>query len=104
MRDVIYLRVQLLNTLAKLLRPRGSRTVIAENLILKQHLIIHRRSRQRVPNLSTQDRALLGFCSLFLNPRRNPRYGCPRIAQQISLVFGSELDRDTVRGVLAAHC
>ena len=160
MRELIYLLVQLLATLAKLLRPGGGRTVIAENLILKQQLINHRRSRQRAPNLSTQDRALLGFWSLFFNPRRiarsaiiikpstllrfhttmkmrkyrllyspgggrkpgpkgpskevinaivemkrrNPRYGCPRIAQQISLVFGLELDKDTVRRVLAARC
>ena len=73
MRDVIYLLFQLLTTLAKLLRPGGGRTVIAENLILKQQLIIHSRSRQRAPNLSTQDRALLGFWSLFLNPRRMAR-------------------------------
>jgi putative transposase len=159
MRDVIYLLFQLLTTLAKLFRPGGSRAVIAENLLLKQQLIIHSRSRQRAPNLSTQDRAILGFWSLFLNPRRivrsaiiikpstllrfhsalqkrkyrllylhggrekpgpkgpsrevidaiiemkqcNPRYGCPRVAQQINLAFGLELDKDTVRRVLAVH-
>jgi putative transposase len=160
MRDVIYLLFQLLTTVAKLLRPGGGRAIIAENLLLKQQLIIHSRSRQRAPNLSTQDRALLGFWSLFLNPRRiarsaiiikpstllrfhnalkkrkyrllfspgggrkpgpkgpsaevivaivemkkrNPRFGCPRIAQQINLAFGLELDKDTVRRVLATHC
>ena len=70
MRDVIYLLFHLLTTLAKLIRPSGSRTVIAEHLILKQQLIIHSRSRQRAPNLATHDRTLLGFLSLFLNPRR----------------------------------
>ena len=35
--------------------------------------------------------------------QRNPRYGCPRIAQQINLAFGLDLDKDTVRRVLAAH-
>ena len=35
--------------------------------------------------------------------RRNPRYGCPRIAQQINLAFGLELDKDVVRRVLATH-
>jgi putative transposase len=35
--------------------------------------------------------------------RRNPRYGCPRIAQQIKLSFGFELDKDAVRRVLAVH-
>ena len=159
MRDVIYLLFRLLTTLAKLIRPGGSRTVIAENLLLKQQLIIHSRSRQRAPNLSTQDRTLLGFWSLFMNPkrivraaiiikpstllsfhnalkkrkyrllyspregrkpgpkgpskevidaivamkRRNPRYGCPRIAQQINLAFGLELDKGVVRRILATH-
>ena len=73
MKDVIYLLFHLLTTLAKLISPGGSRTVIAENLLLKQQLIIHSRSRQRAPNLTTQDRALLGFWSLFLNPRRIAR-------------------------------
>ena len=35
--------------------------------------------------------------------RRNPRWGCPRIAQQISLAFGVEIDKDVVRRILAAH-
>ena len=74
MRDVIYLLVQMLTTLAKLLRPGAGRTVIAENLILKQSLIIHRRSRQRAPNLSTQNHyPVFGFWSLFLNPQRIAR-------------------------------
>lgn len=59
--------------MAKLLRPGGSRAVIAENLLLKQQLIIHSRSRERAPNLSARDRALLGFWSLFLSPRRIAR-------------------------------
>jgi hypothetical protein len=41
MNDVIYLLVELLATMAKLLRSSVSRTVIAENLLLKQQLIIH---------------------------------------------------------------
>jgi len=73
MKNVIYLLFALLTTLAKLLRPGGSRTVIAENLLLKQQLIIHSRSRQRAPNLTIHDRALLSFRSLFLNPRRIAR-------------------------------
>ena len=42
MKDVIYLLFDLLATLAKLLRPSGSRTVVAENLLLKKQMIIHR--------------------------------------------------------------
>tara|TARA_R110002110_G_scaffold415765_3_gene655344 strand:+ start:111623 stop:112186 length:564 start_codon:yes stop_codon:yes gene_type:complete len=73
MRDVIYLLFHLLTTLAKLIRPGGSRAVIAANLLLKQQLIIHSRSRQRAPNLSNDDRTFLDFLSLFLNPRRIAR-------------------------------
>jgi putative transposase len=159
MKDVIFLLLHLLSTVARLIQPGGSRTIIAENLLLKQQLIIHSRSRQRAPNLTTRDRTLLGFLSLFLNPRRllrsaiiikpstllsfhnalkkrkyrllysprggrkpgpkgpskevieaivemkqlNPRFGCPRIAQQINLAFGLDLDKDIVRRVLAVH-
>jgi transposase InsO family protein len=35
--------------------------------------------------------------------RRNPRFGCRRIAQQIAFVFGVEIDKDVVRRVLAKH-
>jgi len=35
--------------------------------------------------------------------RRNPRFGCPRIAQQISHAFGIEINKDVVRRVLAKH-
>jgi hypothetical protein len=35
--------------------------------------------------------------------RRNPRFGCPRIAQQINLAFGLDLDKDVVRRILATH-
>ena len=159
MKDVIFLIFHLLTTMAKLLQPGGSRTIIAENLLLKQQLIIHSRSRQRAPNLSVQDRAQLGFWALFLNhrriarsaiiikpstllrfhaalkkrkyrqlyspcggrkpgpngpsrevisaivemKRRNSRFGCPGMAQQINLAFGLHLDKDVVRRILATH-
>src|SRR5215475_13502333 len=35
--------------------------------------------------------------------RRNPGWGCPRIARQISLAFGVEIDKDVVRRVLSNH-
>ena len=159
MNSAILLFFHLLSALAKLVQPGGYRTLIAENLLLKQQLIIHNRVRQRSPNLTTHDRTTLGFLSPFLSPRRiyraaiiiqpstllrfhtalvkrkyhqlysprggrkpgpsgpskevikvivemkqrNPRYGCPRIAQQINLIFGLNLDKDTVRRVLSVH-
>jgi hypothetical protein len=35
--------------------------------------------------------------------RRNPAWGCPRIAQQITLAFGVEIDKDVVRRILGKH-
>jgi putative transposase len=35
--------------------------------------------------------------------RRNHTWGCKRIAQQIALAFGVELDKDVVRRILANH-
>jgi putative transposase len=35
--------------------------------------------------------------------RQNPRWGCPRIAQQIALAFGVEIDKDVVRRILSIH-
>jgi putative transposase len=35
--------------------------------------------------------------------QRNPRWGCPRIAQQIALAFHIPIDKDVVRRILAHH-
>ncbi|MGB5179645.1 MAG: helix-turn-helix domain-containing protein [Gammaproteobacteria bacterium] len=34
---------------------------------------------------------------------RKPRFGCPRIAQQINKTFGTNIDKDVVRRILAVH-
>jgi len=159
MKDLVFLLIHLLTTLAKLLGPGGAKSIVADSLLMKQQLLIINRSRRRAPNLTVTDRVLLGFWSLFLGPRhiwrsafiikpstllkfhealkkrkyrllysshrkgkpgpkgppeeliliivemkqRNPRYGCPKIAEQISKLFGIEIDKDIVRRVLAKH-
>jgi len=35
--------------------------------------------------------------------QRNPTWGCPRIAQQITLAFGIPINKDMVRRILALH-
>jgi putative transposase len=55
---------------AKLCGPGGVRAVIAENLVLKQQLIVLRRGRQRAPNLALSDRLICGLASLLLSPGR----------------------------------
>jgi hypothetical protein len=51
MREVVVLLVHLLARLAIVLGTRGTRAVVAENLILKQQLLVIQRSRRRAPNL-----------------------------------------------------
>ena len=70
MKDIAILLIHLLTTVAKLLGPGGAKAIIAENLLLKQQLLVVTRSRRRAPNLSTTDRFLMGFWSLFLRPGR----------------------------------
>jgi hypothetical protein len=70
MRDLLFLALQLVVTLAKLVRPGGVHSVIAESLLLKHQLIISRRSRRRAPPLTTSDRFVLGLTMLFVRPRR----------------------------------
>src|SRR5262249_31862251 len=35
--------------------------------------------------------------------QRNPTWGCPRIAEQINLAFGTCINKDVVRRILASH-
>ena len=67
MKDIVLIFVHLAVTAAKLLGPGGVRTVVAENLLLKQQLIVLRRPRRRAPNLTVFDRFLFGFGALFLS-------------------------------------
>jgi transposase InsO family protein len=159
MKDIVILIAHLLTTVAKLLGPGGARSIIAENLLLKQQLLVVTRSRRRAPNLSNLDQFLMGFWSLFLRPgqiaknalsirpstllnfhqclvrrkyrqlfspkkrtkpgpkgpsepliqaivelkRRNPRFGCSRIALIIWKTFGIEIDKNVVRRILVKH-
>jgi transposase InsO family protein len=159
MRDIAILLIHLLTTVARLLRPGGARSLVAESLLLRQQLLILNRGRARAPNLKLSDRLIAALCcgwirsarlrrvAIVLKPatllafhralvkrkyrllfspkrrgipgpkgpsaeliaailamkQRNPRFGCRRIAQQLSYVFGLDLDKDLVRRVLAQH-
>ena len=70
MKLLFVLSVHLLVKLARLARAGGVRAVVAESLALKHQLLIVQRSRRRSPRLTPLDRVLLGFCTLFVLPRR----------------------------------
>jgi hypothetical protein len=61
MNNVLLTLLHLAVITAQLCGPGGVRAVIAENLLLKQQLIVLRRARRRAPNLTRSDRLLCGF-------------------------------------------
>ena len=73
MKDVLLLTIHLVTLLIRFLRPGGIKAVAAENLLLKQQLLIVRRSRLKAPNLTTRDRFILGWLSILLSPARLAR-------------------------------
>ena len=70
MKDGWLFLIHLLTAAAKLLGRGGVKGIIAENLLLKQQLLVVCRPRQRAPNLTPANRFLLGLCSLFLRASR----------------------------------
>ncbi len=64
MREFFILFVHLLVKIAQLMKPGGARAIVAENLLLKQQLLLACRSRQRAPRLSTLDRLLFGWLGI----------------------------------------
>jgi len=66
----LLLLAHLLTTIASLLGSGGTKTAVAESLLMKQQLRVVSRSRRRAPNLTTLDRFFLGFCSLLVWPGR----------------------------------
>jgi hypothetical protein len=87
MKDLLLTLLHLAVTTAKLCGPGGVRAVIAENLLLKQQLIVLRRPRQRAPNLTVRDRLLCGFGCLrhllLIRPRFVDRAGTGTSAAQL---------------------
>ena len=58
MRNLVLALLHLAVVAAKLCGAGGVRAVMAENLLLKQQLIVLRRARKRAPNLTSSDRLL----------------------------------------------
>src|SRR5258705_1008102 len=73
MRELFILVAHLLATLAKLMRPGGVRSGVAESLLLKHQLLTLKRSRKRAPKLKPWDRLLLGFGAACVSPARVPK-------------------------------
>ena len=70
MRSLALLLIHFLTSLVRLSKPSGQNSLIAENLLLKQQLLVIVRTRQRAPHLKTIDRLILGWIALLLSPAR----------------------------------
>src|SRR5215469_10741671 len=68
MRDFAIVFVHLMVTLARLARPSGLRSVVAESVLVRHQLLILNRGRKRAPNLRATDRIIAGLGTLFLRP------------------------------------
>ena len=77
--------IHLLTVIARLLGPDGTKSVLAEDLLLKHELLIFNRSRGRGLHLHTFDRVLLG---LFGQDAKTPRMRDPSSSQRNVLVAG----------------
>ena len=66
-------------------------------------LIVNRsRNERRIYRRRTGPSAKLVHAVVEMK-QRNPRWGCPRIAQQIALAFNLPFDKDVVRRILGHH-
>src|SRR5262245_28846075 len=102
MKDFLLILLHLAVMAAKLCGPGGVRTVVAENLLLRQQLIVLRRGRRRASSLRMSDRFLCGLGSLFLSPGRIRKVA---IALRLStlLAFHQALVRRKYRGLFSSR-
>jgi hypothetical protein len=101
-----------MSSFALLMRPARltkSAIIVRPATILRFHQALEDRKYRRL--FSPKSQAKPGpkgpseevIAAIIAVKRRNPRWGCPRIAQQLSLAFDIQLDKDVVRRVLAKH-
>jgi len=84
-------------TIAKFLGPGGAEPIVADSLLKQQKYRLLYSTGPKGPSRELT-RAIVAM------KQRNPRFGCARIAQQISKAFGVDIDKDVVRRVLAVYC
>jgi putative transposase len=102
MRNLLLALLHLAVVTAKLCGAGGVRAVMAENLLLKQQLIVLRRARKRAPNLTRSDRLLCGFWSLFLSAGRIQKVAIA-LRPSTLLAFHQALVRRKYRRLFSAN-
>ena len=87
----------------------GSAIVLKPSTLLYFHNLLRKRKYRMLfspkrggrPGPKGPEKELIG--AVVEMKRRNPSWGCPRIAQQIVLAFGVAIDKDVVRRILSVH-
>ena len=79
MRDFLILVVHVIVTLARLAKPGGVRSIVAESVLIRHQLLILNRGRKRAPNLHAADRIIAGLWAT-LSPQSAP----PRPVREIA--------------------
>jgi putative transposase len=59
-----------LRLLIKILRPSGAKSIMAENILLRQQLISIARHHSRSPKLTPWDRIIYAVSMVWINPKR----------------------------------
>ena len=109
LRETDRLAAGLLTLLMRPARILRSAIVLKPSTLLHLHNLLRKRKYRRLfspqrgrrPGPKGPNQELID--AVVAMKRRNPRWGCPRIAQQIALAFGVEIDKDVVRRILSAH-
>jgi transposase InsO family protein len=90
-------------------RIRRAAVIIRPSTLLKFHRLLKQRKyrllyssgKKRKPGPKGPSQELIQ--AIVAIKQRNPRFGCPRIAQQINKAFGVDIDKDVVRRILATY-
>ena len=96
----LFLDLRCIQRSAVIIRPS---TLLKFHSLLKQrkYRLLYLTGRKAKPGPKGPSRELIQAIAAM--KQRNPRFGCPRIAQQINKAFGIDIDKDVVRRILAAH-
>lgn len=70
MHNLFELAIHALLTLLKLSKPGGAKALLAENMAMRQQLVIVGRQRQRVAKLTASDRFIFGVLAGLIAPPR----------------------------------
>jgi len=70
-------------------------------LIKRKYHLRYASQKRRKPGPKGPSRELIEL--VLEMTRRNARFGCPKIAEQIAKTFALAVDKDVVRRILASH-